>query len=523
MTTQPVQRARTQGREHRVALEHEIAGADRRQHPPATRPDGLARVGTRARARLQTAESGRLRAIVLMGGMYALSAADLSTVGAAAPQLKAALHVSNTQLGMMAGVTTISGAVATLPAGVLTDRVCRVKLAMAAVVLWSAAIVASALAPSFPVLVLTRIGLGAVTAVCGPTVASLCGDFFPARERGRMMGLILTGDLVGAGMGLVISGDLASATSWRVGFAWLALPGVALAVALGRLLVEPPRGGHSRPAPDEGALEHEHAAGVTEPEPRGRAPVEPDPKLAHGQMPERMSLLAAIPYVLRVRTNVLLIVSSAVAYLFLAGVRTFAVMLMRSRYDLAQPAATSLLVLIGVGGLVGLVIAGQIADGWTRRGRTNARVLTGAIAYMVAAVMFVPGLLSSQLVVALPLLFAGAAALVAPDAALGAARLDVMHPYLWGRAEGVRSILQCVSAGFSPLLFGIVADAVGGHGASHAATAGGAPSAAEGHALAVTFLIMLVALSAAGIILLRAARSYPRDVAAAASVKATGR
>lgn len=75
----------------------------------------------------------------------------------------------------------------------------------------------------------------------------------------------------------------------------------------------------------------------------------------------------------------------------------------------------------------------------------------------------------------------------------------------------------------APLLFGFVSDSLGGHGASTAAAGGGAPTAAEGQALADTFLTMLAALAVAGLTLLRAARSYPRDVAtAAASLEASG-
>src|SRR5581483_567015 len=91
-------------------------------------------------------------------------------------------------------------------------------------------------------------------------IASLTGDYFPSTERARMLGLILTGELVGAGIGLVVSGDLGSALSWRYGFGWLAIPGVALALAIWRGLVEPARGGGSRL--DPGALQFVSPDGI---------------------------------------------------------------------------------------------------------------------------------------------------------------------------------------------------------------------------------------------------------------------
>ncbi len=123
-----------------------------------------------------------------------------------------------------------------------------------------------------------------------------------------------------------------------------------------------------------------------------------------------------------------------------------------------------------------------------------------------------PGLASPVLVVSLPLFGLAAAALTAPNPALNAARLDVMHPRLWGRAEGVRTVLQMLALAAGPLLFGFISGALGG---PHNSTNGGAVR--QTPALAYTFLIMLVAVAAGGLILLRARHTYARDVATAAS------
>lgn len=477
----------------------------------------------------------RLRVVVLFACVYGLSSADTGTVGAVAPQLETSLHITNTQIGVIAAVAAVAGAAGTIPAGVLTDRMNRIALLSASIVLWSVAMLASAFAPSFLTLVLTRVGLGAVTATSGPTVASLTGDYFPARERARMLGLILTGELLGSGIGVVVSGDLASASSWRVGFAWLAVPGLALAIAIWRLLVEPARGGQSRLEP-----------GVEEfirPGERGRGPrrrrraaqdlgigqvpeqeiardvahrqhVEPDPELVLDRDPGGMGIGEAIRYVLRIPTNLVLILSSALAYLFFAGVQTFAVVLMRSRYGLSEGAATSLLIVIGLGAIVGIVLAGQIADRLLHRGYLNARVLVAAVGYIAAPLIFIPGLLSPLLLVSLPLFALAAGALAAADPPLQAARLDVMHPSLWGRAEGVRTVLHMLTFAIAPLVFGFISDELGGRGAENAAISGGS---ANGPAIADTFLIMLVPVIIAGIGLLRAMRTYPRDVATASA------
>ena len=81
---------------------------------------------------------------------------------------------------------------------------------------------------------------------CGehaPGEGGLPGDYFPAETRARNYGLILGGEMVGAGFGFEVSGNLAALLSWRWSFWVLVPPAVVLAVALRRWLPEPPRGG----------------------------------------------------------------------------------------------------------------------------------------------------------------------------------------------------------------------------------------------------------------------------------------
>lgn len=472
-----------------------------------------------------------MRVILLFAGVEALASADQATVGASAPQLEQALHISNGEIGLIAAVAALAGAVGTVPVGVLTDRMNRTGLLTASIVVWSAAMVASALVPSFLWLLLTRVALGAVTATAGPTVASLIGDFFPARERARIWGLILTGELVGAGVGIVVSGDLAS-LSWRYGFAWLAIPGLLLAAAIWKLLVEPARGGQSQLEPGADELISAEEVELSDEPGQGdvEQPLEEEQELAHRTARERnlaphpelvlhedpidMPLWAAVRYVLRVRTNAVLIVATALGYLFFAGVQTFAVLLLRSRYGVSQSAATSLLILIGVGAVAGVVMAGRIADRLLRRGWLNVRVVAGAIAYIAAAAIFVPALASPLLIVSMPLFVLGAAALAAPDPTLNAARLDIMHPRLWGRAEGVRTALRMLAVAVGPIIFGFLSGALGGPQNTILRTGG---DVRHSSALAYTFLIMLAPVAISGLVLLRARRTYPRDVATAAA------
>ena len=183
----------------------------------------------------------RTYVIVLLAAVLALSSADTATVGASATQLRAALHIDNTDIGLLVAVNAAVGAVFSLPFGFLADRFRRTTLLAVSVFLWGGAMLWSATASSFDKLLLARLALGVVTAVAGPVVASLIGDYFPSNERGRIYGYVLTGELVGAGFGFAVTGDIA-ALSWRLAFVILAIPTFVLARFLLRL-PEPVRGG----------------------------------------------------------------------------------------------------------------------------------------------------------------------------------------------------------------------------------------------------------------------------------------
>ena len=238
--------------------------------------------------------------------------------------------------------------------------------------------------------------------------------------------------------------------------------------------------------------------------------------------PATMSLWQVVRYVLRVRTNVYLIVASSLGYLFLAGIRTFAVLFARGHFDVGQAMATLLLGLVGVGSMLGLLTAGRLADRWIERGRIDARIVVAGVAFIVSAALFVPALLSTSFIVSLPLLFLGLAALSAPNPPLDAAQLDVVPAQLWGRAQGVRTALRNTLEAFGPLLFGVIAGLFVPGNARLEESTEAAIVPAQTHGLQVAFFVMLVPLAAAGVVLLVGRRHYPVDVASAGESERRG-
>ncbi len=497
------------------------------QREPATRSArSVGQLGRRvggAIGRRVTEQLGgpeRTRVITVLAAVGALASADAATVGASASQLRAALHIDNTDIGLLVALSALVGAAASIPFGVLADRASRTKVLAPAVALWGVAMLWSATAGSFGRLLEARLALGVVMAAGGPAVASLVGDYFVPDERGRIYSVISVGELAGAGLGFAVTGDIA-ALSWRAAFVVLALPAFAIAWLVFRL-EEPARGGQDALLPPE-----RHAGTTrplpaqppgTEPAPEGAPPgTEPAPEgtpvqelaLARQLTPDarlvamdRRGFVNAIRYILRVRTNILLIVSGACGYYFLAGIQTFGVEFVKGHFSINQALANLLMIVIGGGAVVGVLIGGPLGDHLLRRGRLNGRVLVAAVASAVTALLFVPALATRSVVTALPYVVLASAALSAQNPAIDAARLDIMPAALWGRAEGVRTTVRTAAQAMAPLLFGAVSDLLGG------GTQG----------LQWTFVIMLAPLGASAVFLFRALRTYPTDVATAAAV-----
>lgn len=462
----------------------------------------------------------RMQVIVLLACVLALDGADKSTVGAVATQLEAALNIGNTAVGLLVTASTGIGAIATLPMGLLVDRFNRKRLLTAAIVIWSLAMIVSGFSGSYLMLLFTRLALGAIVATAAPAVASMTGDFFPSFERGRIWGYLLAGELVGTAFGFVVSGAIAGLVSWRGAFWFLGLIGFVLAVVVWRRLPEPARGGHARLPPYRMGSLSQHTG--EDPQEDQKEQIEKEieaesiPAHKHKILrrnPARLSFWQSVVYVLSIRTNVLLIIASALGYFYFTGVRTFGVVFMAGRFSLPTATASLITVGLGLGSIIGVFLTGWLADRLIARGQITARVVIAGLAFLLLVVFFLPALLTTSLLITAPLFFLAALALGGTNPPLDAARLDIMHSRLWGRAESIRTSLRYVFEAIAPLAFGYISGLFGASGGAYGPTKSHIQQGAIG--LDYAFLILLVMPLVAGIILIATRHSYPRDTATA--------
>src|SRR5919109_1303140 len=201
----------------------------------------------------------------------------------------------------------------------------------------------------------------------------------------------------GAAFGFAVTGDIAT-LSWRAAFVVLALPAFALAWLVFRL-PEPARGTRqpliavkAQPRPP-GAEPGDDRDQATDAQRFAREHgVEPDPDLILLGDPRRMGLIAVTRYVLRIRTNVMVILASAGGYFFLSGVQTFGVEFVTEQYGIDQALGTLVLLVVGAGGVVGVLAGGTLGDLLLHRGRLRGRIIVSAVTATAAVILFVPAI-----------------------------------------------------------------------------------------------------------------------------------
>lgn len=408
----------------------------------------------------------------------AINHADASLIGAVAPELKTHLHLSNSLIGVVASVGSLVGTACSLPAGIVVDRARRVRLLSVVLVLWSLAMFVTGAAVSFAMLVIARLWLGGATAAARPVSVSLVGDAYPASHRGRVMAIMDGFQTAGTGIGYVVAGASIALLSWRWAFWVLALLGLSLVFRSWRL-TEPARGRAEESLSPVAAADNERIT------------------LRGDQT--RLPLRDVVGYLLRIRTNVAILVADAVGTFFFAGVSTFAVLYLTKQYGLSTSTVDLTMPLLSAGVLAGTFVGGWLADRAVARQEPGSRIVVATVAYVAAAVILLPAILTRNVFLGAPLLIIGAGCQTASNPALDAVRIDIIHPHIRGRAESVRGLLSVGAGALAPLVFGIASSHIAGGG--H-------------RGLRDTFLVMLAALAANGLVLLFARTAYPQEVAA---------
>jgi MFS family permease len=361
---------------------------------------------------------------------------DRFLLSALFPAIKDEFRLSDTQLGLLSSAFVIVATAAAVPFGVLVDRYIRVRIAAVGEAVRSGAMILTGLAGTYPLLFATRSLLGAAEASYSPAAFSLISDYYPVRERGRMLGLYQVGAILGF-VALPVGAYIGETWGWRAAFHVLAIQGFVLAMIAWRL-PEPERGRQDREA---AGLTH-HVAGTAS---------------EVALLPLRQAFLS----ILRVPSVLVSVGSTALSTFFTTGLGIWAVTFLVRFHDMTLTQASLTTGLLGVGAIIGALAGGTLGDRLVSRGVVNGRLYVAGTAQIVGVALLMPALATDHTPTMIVLFGLGAITLTMPNPPLSAVQADVIHPDLRGRSVSIRSILNTASAAASPLLLGILSDSIG--------------------------------------------------------------
>ncbi|RSS81837.1 MFS transporter [Streptomyces sp. WAC06614] len=223
-------------------------GNDRKDGPTADE-DGERRAETGPFAWLRALGPRGRRAFYGAFGGYALDSYDFFTLPLSMVAIAAYFGLDGGQTGLLTTVTLVVSAVGGILAGILADRIGRVKALMITVITYAVFTVLCGFAPSYEALLVFRalqgIGFGGEWAVGAVLVA----EYASARHRGRTLGGVQSAWAAGWALAVVVYtlvfNFLDDDIAWRVMFWTGALPAL-LVVYIRRHVDDAPAHAHAR-------------------------------------------------------------------------------------------------------------------------------------------------------------------------------------------------------------------------------------------------------------------------------------
>ncbi len=197
-------------------------------------------------ALVQAPKSGGLYGWVVVATLcvvYSFNYLDRQFLSVLAEPVKHALHLTDTQLGLLTGLMfalfyTAFG----IPVAALADRSHRTRIIAGACALWSLFTAACGLAGNFASLAAARIGVGVGEAGGSPPAYSIISDYFAPASRGRALAVYALGVPLGSMFGAASGGWIAAHFGWRAAFMALGAAGLVLAPLVLLIVREPVRG-----------------------------------------------------------------------------------------------------------------------------------------------------------------------------------------------------------------------------------------------------------------------------------------
>jgi MFS transporter, Spinster family, sphingosine-1-phosphate transporter len=146
------------------------------------------------------------------------------------PHMKAEWGLSDTQLGALVSIVSVTVALGALPIALFADRASRVKSIVVMATVWSLATISCMFTRNYSQLLAARAAVGLGEAGYGSVGAALIASHFPARMRGALMAGFFASASVGSVLGVMLGGVIAARWGWQAAFGLVGVPGLVLSL-----------------------------------------------------------------------------------------------------------------------------------------------------------------------------------------------------------------------------------------------------------------------------------------------------
>ena len=203
-----------------------------------------------------TAGAAALGTLVLLVGLNLLNYIDRYILPGAQPLIQREYGWSDQQMGALTTALFVTYMLVAPMTGWLGDRFSRKPLIIGGAVLWSLATLATAWVHDYWSMYIRHALVGVGEATFGIFAPAVLADFYPERDRNRILSIFYTAIPVGAALGYLAGGQLGTLWGWRRPFFLCAFPGLLIAVLYAWIGREPVRGSndHIRDTRDRGTF-----------------------------------------------------------------------------------------------------------------------------------------------------------------------------------------------------------------------------------------------------------------------------
>jgi MFS family permease len=158
------------------------------------------------------------------------------------PLVQKEFGVNDAQIGFLTTAFFFTYMLIAPATGWLGDRFPRKPLIIIGTLLWSAATLFTAAVHSYETLLIRHAIVGIGEATFSIFAPAMLADFYPERDRNRILSIFYVTIPVGGALGYITGGVLGQHFGWRMPFFIAALPGVLIAIGFWLFVREPERG-----------------------------------------------------------------------------------------------------------------------------------------------------------------------------------------------------------------------------------------------------------------------------------------